>query len=110
MKIEEIKTYRCSDGSVFDSKDVAEAHEADLKDPNYMLIKRIEELEKKIQHLEAENLKRIAEIDAARHPYGTLNKDTTPWMPKIYYGSFQNDSDIIDKIADFFTDDKGDNK
>ena len=25
MKVEEIKTYRCSDGAVFDSKDVAES-------------------------------------------------------------------------------------
>lgn len=74
MKVEEIKTYRCSDGAVFDSKDVAEAHEADLKDPNYLLIKRIEELEKKVQHLEAENLKRIAEIECVKSPFGQINK------------------------------------
>ena len=49
IEVAEVKTYRCSDGSIFDSKAVAEAHEADLKDPNYLLIKRIDELEKKIK-------------------------------------------------------------
>lgn len=111
MKIEEIKTYKCSDGAVFDSKDVAEAHEADLKDPNYMLTKRIEDLEKKIQHLEAENLKRIAEIETVKHPFGILNnkEDKTPWMPKVYYAAGDNVLDAIDK---FFNDPqiKGDRK
>lgn len=117
MKVEvaEIKTYKCSDGSVFDSKAVAEAHEADLKDPNYLLIKRIDELEKKIQHLEAENLKRIAEIECARYPYGKINqvkgdKDTAPWMPQVYYGTFNNVKEASDAVTDIINNVMGGNK
>lgn len=115
VEIEEIKTYKCSDGSIFDSKAVAEAHEADLKDPNYFLIKRIDELEKKIQHLEAENLKRISEIECARYPYGKINqvvdnKDTTPWMPQVYYGTFTNAKEATDAVNDILNNVMGGNK
>ncbi len=116
VEIEEIKTYKCSDGSVFDSKAVAEAHEADLKDPNYLLIKRIDELEKKIQHLEAENLKRISEIECARYPYGKINhvmgnKDTSPWMPQVYYcGAFNNAKEATDAVTDIINNVIGGNK
>ena len=116
VEIQEIKTYKCSDGSVFDSKDVAEAHEANLKDPNYLLIKRIDELEKKIQHLEAENLKRIAEIECVKFPYGKINqvvgnKDTTPWMPQVYYaGAFNNAKEASEAVSDIINNVIGGNK
>lgn len=106
VEIEEIKTYKCSDGSIFDSREVAEAHEAKLKDPNYTLERRIEELEKKVQHLEAENLKRVAEIQAAKSPFGILNKqphpDINPFTQpnRIWYGVGQNLSDALNNLKE----------
>lgn len=47
MKIEEIKSYKCSDGKVFDTKAKAEEHEKELNNPEYKTEKRITELEKK---------------------------------------------------------------
>ena len=47
IEVTEVKTYRCSDGKIYDSKEMAEAHEIELKDPNYAIEKRIAELERK---------------------------------------------------------------
>ena len=110
VEIEEIKTYKCSDGSIYDSKAAAEAHEADLKDPSYLLIKRIDELEKKIQHLEVENLKRIEEISCIKEPF-KINKDTSsPWMPQVYYGAFNNAKEAADAVTDIINNVIGGNK
>ena len=43
--VTEVKTYHCSDGTVYDNKDMAEAHEREIQDPNYALDKRITSLE-----------------------------------------------------------------
>ena len=110
MKVEEIKTYRCSDGAVFDSKEVAESHEADLKDPNYLLIKRIEELEKKVQHLEGENLKRIAEIDAIKTPFRLNQKE--PWLqqPMVKWDSKTDEDGNVWDLFSWAFSNKKDNK
>lgn len=102
-----------ADGKEFVIKEEALKHEQELKDPDYQLKKEIEDLRKRIEHLEAENLKRVAEIQAARNPYGILNnKDTSsPWMPKVYYASVNNTEDVLDAIDNFFNNPKqGDNK
>jgi len=116
IEVAEVKTYRCSDGKVYDSREMAEAHEIELKDPNYAIIKRIDELEKKIQHLEAENLKRISEIECVKYPYGKINqvtgnKDTSPWMPQVYYcGAFNNAKEATDAVTDIINNVIGGNK
>lgn len=67
MKIEEIKSYKCSDGEVFNTKVEAEEHEKELNNPEYKTEKRIKELERKILELKAENASlfaRISELEA----------------------------------------------
>lgn len=110
MKIEEIKTYKCSDGTVFESKEEAEIHEEALKDPNYVLIKRIEELEKKVQHLEAENLKRITEIEAVKSPFHVNQKD--PWLqqPMIKWDSKTDEDGNVWDLFSWAFNNKKDNK
>ena len=61
LNITEVKTYQCSDGKVYDNKEMAEAHERELQDPNYALVKRVTSLEvdlaaakKKIKELEGD--------------------------------------------------------
>lgn len=81
MKIEEIKSYKCSDGKVFDTKAKAEEHEKELNNPEYKTEKRITELEKKILELEAENAALSARIAALE------SKNSYPWSkpnPDIY--------------------------
>lgn len=48
IEIEEIKTYKCSDGKIFNAKEEAEKHEEILTNPD----RRIEMLEERIQDLE----------------------------------------------------------
>lgn len=48
IEIEEIKTYKCSDGKIFNTKEEAEKHEEILMNPD----RRIEMLEERIQDLE----------------------------------------------------------
>ena len=87
MKIEEIKSYKCSDGKVFDTKVKAEEHEKELNNPEYKTEKRITELEKKILELEAENAAlsaRIAALEAKKlYPWSKPNPDIypQPWPP-----------------------------
>ena len=87
MKIEEIKSYKCSDGKVFDTKAKAEEHEKELNNPEYKTEKRITELEKKILKLEAENATlsaRIAALEAKKsYPWSKPNPDIypQPWPP-----------------------------
>lgn len=64
MKVEEIKSYKCSDGEVFIIKAEAEKHEEELNNPVYKIEKRIEELERKILELKAENASLSTRISA----------------------------------------------
>jgi len=48
IEVEEIKTYKCSDGKIFNTKEAAEKHEKILANPDC----RIEMLEERIQDLE----------------------------------------------------------
>lgn len=64
MKIEEIKSYKCSDGEVFNTKAEAEEHEKELNNPEYKTEKRIKELESRILALEVENATLSARIAA----------------------------------------------
>ncbi len=72
------------DGKKFDTKEEAIAHERELKSPEYELRKKIEELEQRVTHLEGENLKRVAEIEALKTPF-QINKDPyqRPWWEKL---------------------------
>lgn len=87
MKIEEIKSYKCSDGKVFDTKAKAEEHEKELNNPEYKTEKRIAELERKILELEAENATlsaRITALEAKKsYPWSKPNPDIypQPWPP-----------------------------
>ena len=87
MKIEEIKSYKCSDGKVFDTKAKAEEHEKELNNPEYKTEKRIAELERKILELEAENATlsaRITALEAKKgFPWSQPNPDIypQPWPP-----------------------------
>lgn len=86
MKIEEIKSYKCSDGEIFDTKAKAEEHEKELNNPEYKTEKRIVELERKILELEAENATlsaRITALEAKRFFPSQPNPDIypQPWPP-----------------------------
>lgn len=90
MKVEEIKSYKCSDGKVFNTKAEAEEHEKELANPEYATEKRIAELERKILELEAENATlsaRITALEAAKSttsfPWSKPNPDIypQPWPP-----------------------------
>lgn len=54
LEIKELKTYQCSDGSVFDIEDAALAHEQFLKDckDNPLIAQKFIELQSKIAELE----------------------------------------------------------
>ena len=90
MKIEEVKSYKCSDGKIFNTKAEAEEHEKELNNPEYATEKRIAELERKILELEAENATlsaRITALEAAKSvtsfPWSKPNPDIypQPWPP-----------------------------
>lgn len=82
MKVEEIKSYKCSDGEVFIIKAEAEKHEEELNNPEYKTEKRIKELESRILALEVENATlsaRIAALEAKNmYRWPTLNPDMYP--------------------------------
>ena len=116
IEVAEVKTYRCSDGKVFDSREMAEAHEIELKDPNYAIVKRFEELEKKFLELQGELLKLSARLECVESPWGKLNKkqpfiggpygnpgDCNPFLPcngKLWYGTGQNISEAIKNLKE----------
>ena len=101
MKIEEIKSYKCSDGKIFNTKVEAEEHEKELANPEYATEKRIAELERKVFSLEtdikvlhekiikveAENVTLSARITALEaknsFPWSKPNPDIypQPWPP-----------------------------
>lgn len=64
IEVEEIKSYKCSDGKVFNTKPEAEEHEIELNNPKYKTEKRIKELERKVLELEDENATLSARITA----------------------------------------------
>ena len=103
--VDKKEIWTTEDGKEFTSKDEALAHEKELKDPEYKLKKRIDELEKKIQHLEVENLKRIEEISCIKEPF-KLNKDPYQQPGKIWYGVGQNLSDALNNLKEVSEDDR----
>ena len=93
LNIIEVKTYKCSDGKVYDDKEMAEAHEAEIQDPNYAIVKRVTSLEvdleaakNKIKELECE----IKTLKYARQYFGPtalLNgKQTEDFIDKLFGG------------------------
>ena len=79
--VQKITTWKTSDGQVFDNPEEADRHEKVLSEPEYQLKTKISELEKRSEKLEAENLKRIAEIETVKHPYGIINQK--PWWERL---------------------------
>ena len=85
LKVAEIKTYKCSDGSVYNTKEEALSHEQFLKDcnDNPLIASKIKELESKVLALEAENATLSARIQYLESkntfPWGQPNPDVSPW-------------------------------
>lgn len=115
IEVTEVKTYRCSDGKVYDSRDMAEAHEIELKDPKYATEKRFEELEKKFLQLQADLLKLSARVECLESPWGKLNKqpisitpkypdtDCNPYQPyngKVWYGTGENLTEALNNLKE----------
>lgn len=75
LEVKEIKTYKCSDGSVYDTEEAALSHEQFLKDcnDNPLIASKIKELESRILALEAENAALSARIQYLE------SKNTFPW-------------------------------
>lgn len=87
LDIKEIKSYRCSDGTVFDDEDLAIMHERQLKDPEKAKELRIKKLEDRVLGLEAQiHLlnNRIKELESKNgFPWSKPNPDIypQPWPP-----------------------------
>lgn len=87
LKVAEIKTYKCSDGSVYDTKEAALSHEQFLKDcnDNPLIASKIKELESKVFALEAENATLSAKIQYLESknifPWGQPNPYVSSWGP-----------------------------
>lgn len=87
LEVVEIKTYKCSDGSVYDTEEAALSHEQFLKDcdDNPLLASKIKELESRILALEAENATLSARIQYLESkntfPWRQPNPDVSPWGP-----------------------------
>lgn len=90
LEVVEIKTYKCSDGSVYDTEDAALSHEQFLKDceSNPLIASKIKELESRILKLEDENSTLSARITAleaqksvSSFPWSKPNPDVSPWGP-----------------------------
>ena len=87
IEVEEIKTYKCSDGKIFNTKEEAEKHEAEILDPEKAKDLRIKELEERLLGLEAEVAllnNRIKALESKKpYPWGQPNPDIypQPWPP-----------------------------
>ena len=87
IEVEEIKTYKCSDGKIFNTKEEAEKHEAEILDPEKAKDLRIKELEERILGLEAEVAllnNRIKALESKKsYPWSQPNPDIypQPWPP-----------------------------
>lgn len=87
LEVAEIKTYKCSDGSIYDTKEAALSHEQFLKDcnDNPLIASKIKELESRILTLEAENTALSARIQYLESkntfPWRQPNPDVSPWGP-----------------------------
>jgi len=88
LEVVEIKTYQCSDGSVYDTEEAALSHEQFLKDcnDNPLIASKIKELESRIVALEVENATLSAKIQLYLEsknifPWRQPNPDVSPWGP-----------------------------
>lgn len=87
IEVEEIKTYKCSDGKIFNTKEEAEKHETEILDPEKAKDLRIRELEERILGLEAEVAllnNRIKALESKKpYPWSQPNPDIypQPWPP-----------------------------
>ena len=87
IQVEEIKTYKCSDGKIFNTKEEAEKHEAEILDPEKAKDLRIKELEDRVLGLEAEVAllnNRIKALESKKpYPWSQPNPDIypQPWPP-----------------------------
>ena len=88
LEVVEIKTYKCSDGSVYDTEEAALSHEQFLKDcnDNPLIASKIKELESRILALEVENATLSAKIQLYLEsknifPWRQPNPDVSPWAP-----------------------------
>ena len=87
IEVEEIKTYKCSDGKIFNTKDEAEKHEMEIADPEKAKELKIKELEERILGLEAEIAllnTRIKNLESKNSfPWNQPNPDVypQPWPP-----------------------------
>jgi len=87
IEVKEIKSYKCSDGEIFDTKEEAEEHEAILIDPEKAKDLRIKCLENKVLELESEIAvlsSRITALEAKKgFPWSQPNPDIypQPWPP-----------------------------
>lgn len=81
IEVKEIKSYKCSDGKIFDIKEEAEEHEKELNNPTYILEKRIKELEEKIITLELKIVALEAVKSTTSYPWSKPNPDVSPWGP-----------------------------
>lgn len=87
IEVEEIKTYKCSDGKIFNTKEEAEKHETEILDPEKAKDLRIKELEERILGLEAEIAllnNRVKALESKKpYPWSQPNPDIypQPWPP-----------------------------
>lgn len=113
IEVTEVKTYRCSDGKVYDSRDMAESHETELKNPSYKQEQKILELEKKILDLDIKIMNLQSQIECLRHPWGQINKqiltprypdsDCNPYTPyngKVWYGTGENLTEALNNLKE----------
>ena len=83
LEVIEIKTYKCSDGSVYDTEEAALSHEQFLKDcdENPLLASKIKELESRILALESEVAVLKGRLD--------LRDNLFPQQPIVKYPDLQ---------------------
>ena len=95
----ELKSYRCSDGTIFDDLREAEKHEESLKDPYYQLQMRCEKLEKRLAELESQHIALVAQVDAIRNPFQLNNKETNPFI-RTWYGQGDSIKDAVNNLKE----------
>ena len=113
--IEKREIWTSSDGKEFSTKSEAEAHEKELKDPQYKVDQRFEEFEKKFLELQGELLKLSARVECLESPWGKLNKqpipltpkypdsDCNPFLPcngKLWYGAGENLTEALNNLKE----------
>lgn len=87
INVTEVKTYQCSDGKVYDNKEMAEAHERELQDPTYSIMERVRVLENKVKELE-EEIKTLRYGRQYFGPAAVLNgKQAEDFIDKLFGGT-----------------------